>query len=1494
MTPLSEQLAFAQQQHQAQRFAEADRLCRQILQQQPDHAEALHLLGMTLHRAGDLAGAIDCYQTLLELCPDDAQVYNNLGVALRAKGDLAAAAQAYHQALALQPDYPGVYNNLGNLLRQQKQFDEAIGCYRQAIALAPRYPDAIASIGLVLREQGKFDAAIDHYQQVLTRAPNDADTYNNLGNTLQEQEKFDAAIPHYLKALELRPNAPAFYNNLGAALQDLGRSTESIAAYQQALALNSDYPDAYYNLGNALKDLDRFEDCVAAYQKAISLQTDYAEASNNLGLVLYELGRLEESIAAYDQAIDLDPDYADAHLNRSLSLLMAGDLPQGFRDYEYRWQVKGKNFKPPRAFEQPLWDGEDLAGKTILLHAEQGFGDTIQFIRYAPLVAAKNGRVAVECQEALLRLLQTAPAIDQLIPTGAQLPDFDLHLPLLSLPDRLGTTIDTIPAPIPYLAPPSATHLKLDAPSNRLKVGIVWAGSPDHDNDRHRSCPFTHFQQLLGLPDVQFYSLQKGSRAEDLQPTNRVIVLGDELRDFVDTAAAIVQLDLVITVDTSVAHLAGALGRSVWVLLSFAPDWRWLLGQANSPWYPTMRLFRQPKPGDWAGVISQAKAALLNLLGIRADRSGDSGKAIDHYQQAIDLHPQSADLHLNLGNTLRRQENLIGATQHYQQAIRLDPQNRFAYNNLGVTLRQQGDPSGAIGCYQKALAIDPDYPDTHYNLANLLRDQNDLTAAVAHYQRTLSRRPDYVNAWVNLGNALKTQGQLEAAIEAYQRVLAIDPNHASAHNNLAHALLLKGDLRQGFAQNEWRWRVQNYKPPRPKLPQPLWDGKSLEGRTILLYAEQGLGDTIQFIRYAPQVARRGGKVFVECQPALVRLLQTVEGIDRIIPRGEPLPPFEVQAPLLTLPHLFDTTLETVPAPIPYLSAPPLEPIAPSNHLKIGIVWAGSPTNRNDRYRSCALNHFAALFDLPHLTFYSLQKGSRAAEIHAYPQVTDLSPQLQDFADTAGAIEQLDLVITVDTAVAHLAGALGKPVWLLLCTDPDWRWMLERLDSPWYPTLRIFRQARLGDWSDVFAQVKAALRLQANGAGTGESLRIGPSHTVTTAEVKEAIPLGIGWQIGAASGWGIYGTNLALHLLCGDAAPSTFEPLPLLPPADSVPLPPLHQKLLQPMFERAAIVGATIAQNPHVNFPILKGLGNQFITAPILDRLQGTRNFGVIFFEEPDLDAAALERAKRFDRIITGSTWNADVLKSYGLTQVDTVFQGVDPTLFYPAARSGLLNDSAKRRQSQRFVIFSGGKLEYRKGQDIVVRAFREFHDRHPDALLLTAWHNFWANTMRGLDQSGYVQGIPAVVSDRLQLGEWLIANGIPETAFIDLGIVPNALVAQILREADVALFPNRCEGGTNLAAMESLACGVPTILSANTGHLDLLGNHCYALRSQSPVLNRSGWGESDVEEILATLEAVYTDRTAAQQRGLAAARFMQDWSWNRQIDRLVSIVKRCL
>jgi tetratricopeptide (TPR) repeat protein len=421
----------------------------------------------------------------------------------------------------------------------------------------------------------------------------------------------EEALKVYGQALLLNPKLSEVYINMGVALRALGNLEASVACYRRALVHKPDNATAYTNLGNVLSQLGRFVAATAAHRQAVKLAPDSAEAHYNLGLVLRDTGESEEAVACFDKALELNPEHPACRWDRSLSLLQKGDLKTGFEEYEWRWKLSDN---PPREFTQPLWDGADLKGKTILLHHEQGFGDMIHFARYIPMVKAKGGTIVVEAPAALGRLFSTIDGIGQVVNAGSDLPKFDVYAPMMSLARIFGTTSETIPAAVPYLKAPDAHAVQLPATmSKHRKIGIAWAGRPTHQNDSNRSCSFNHFIELMGMPETTLYSLQYGPAADDIAARGceaMVMNLGNKLRDFADTAAVISQLDMVISVDTAIAHLAGAMGKPVWVVVPYPGDWRWMLDRDDSPWYPTARLFRQNRPGSWEPVFDRLRRAL--------------------------------------------------------------------------------------------------------------------------------------------------------------------------------------------------------------------------------------------------------------------------------------------------------------------------------------------------------------------------------------------------------------------------------------------------------------------------------------------------------------------------------------------------------------------------------------------------------------------------------------------------------------------------------------------------------------------------------------------------------------------------------------------------------------------------------------------------------------------------------------------------------------------
>ena len=603
------------------RYAEAVAAYREALRLRPGFVEALNNLGNALVNQGHTADAVATFQEVLRLRPDYIQAHNNLGAALRNLGRWEEAAACYRHALRLLPTYADAHNNLGEVLDKLGKLDEAVASYREALRLQPDYPEACTNLGVTLVKQGKLDDAIRSHRQALALRPAYADAHNNLGNALLAAEKTEEAATSYEAALRLRPDHPETLANRGIVLAKQRKYDEAVASYEQALRLRPDYPEALGNLGNVLLEMGKPAEALMRYEEALRIKPDYHDAHYNWGQAHLNQGRFDEAIGKFDTALAGKKDYPEAHMGRAVAWLMLGDYEKGWPEYE--WRFKTKEFGP-LPYTQPVWDGSPLHGRTILLHAEQGLGDTIQLIRYAPLVKQAGGTVIVACQKGLHPLFRTCAGIDRLVATDAALPPFDVQASLLSLPLIVGTTVSTIPAEIPYLAadPKLIEHWRgeLDRYPG-FRIGIAWQGNPQFGVDRHRSYPLPHFAALARVPGVRLFSLQKGYGQDQLRNLGgrfAVIDLAPRLDEgggaFLDTAAVMKNLDLVICPNTSLVHLAGALGVPVWLPLARAPEWRWLWGREDSPWYPTARIFRQERAGEWDEVFTRMAVELATQV----------------------------------------------------------------------------------------------------------------------------------------------------------------------------------------------------------------------------------------------------------------------------------------------------------------------------------------------------------------------------------------------------------------------------------------------------------------------------------------------------------------------------------------------------------------------------------------------------------------------------------------------------------------------------------------------------------------------------------------------------------------------------------------------------------------------------------------------------------------------------------------------------------------
>jgi tetratricopeptide (TPR) repeat protein len=514
------------------------------------------------------------------------------------------------------------------------------------------------------------------------------------------------------------------------------------------------------------------------------------------------------------------------------------------------------------------------------------------------------------------------------------------------------------------------------------------------------------------------------------------------------------------------------------------------------------------------GAITVATTEELLARATRSYEQGAFAEAEELCREILEQQPRHAEAHYLLGLALKSQGRLADAVASFQQAIYCRPNFSEAaselgatfqhsahfhapsaqtYNDLGGSLFAQGRLEEALATFLQALRVEPHSAQAHLNVGAVYQAQGKLEEAVSSFRQAVACRPDWARTHSDLGAVLYRLGKPRDALACFEDAVRCQPDFADAHHNLGILRLLLGDYEGGWPEYEWRWRTQDFKDwlNQPQdfalrnFSQPLWDGGPLEGRTILLQAEQGLGDTLQFVRYADLVRQRGGRVLVQASTALTPLLRTCPGVEAVVGEGEPVPLFDVHAYLLSLPGLLHTTVATVPAKVPYLAADPAyvekwrQKLAPYKGFKVGIVWQGSRGHKQDRYRSTALAEFAPLAQVEGVQLFSLQVGAGHEQLAALAgrfDILDLGSRFDpaSFADAAGVVKNLDLVVAVDSALVHLAGALGAPLWVALALSPDWRWLLERDDSPWYPTARLFRQARLGDWGGVFARMATEL------------------------------------------------------------------------------------------------------------------------------------------------------------------------------------------------------------------------------------------------------------------------------------------------------------------------------------------------------------------------------------------------------------------------------------
>jgi tetratricopeptide (TPR) repeat protein len=1091
-------------------------------------------------QSGDMLDAQLCCQQALSIDGNFADALHLMGL-LSLRADQADHAVEWLKRAVRQQPKPRFLVSLGEALKRQGRLEEAFKVFDKAVELDIDSAEAWKALAQILADLDRHHEAALSFQHVLKVDPSDADAAYRAGLSLFKSGKMDEALALLDRSNQLRPDQSSTLQMRGLALQGLARLDEALAEMRRAHALDPARADICNDVGVILLRLRRYEEALGWYDKAVKLRPDFTLAHNNRGYVLSRLRRFDEAFAVYAALKAADPDAMEPDWSVALLHLTLGNFEAGWAGREARWKVPSLSIARYN-FPQAMWLGsEPIAGKTILIYQDEGLGDVIQYVRYVPMVAALGARVLLLVDGSLVPLLSKLPGVDECIPrSNNRSVKFDTHCGISSLPLAFGTRLETVPAHVPYLPHPDDARVSVWqqrlGPHHKLRVGLVWSGNPKHGDDYNRSLALRALLPLLDL-DATFISLQKDVRPDDqaaLRERPDIVDLAGHLTDFVETAALVSCLDLVITVDTSMAHLAGALACPTWIMLPHAPDWRWMLDRDDSPWYPTAKLFRQAEPGNYADVVermrhelaaliaerSQTKSRGLVNLGNELKRQGRLEEAFHALNRAVELDVESAAAWKPLAQLLADLGRFQEAILSFQHVLKLDPSDADAAYQAGLLLSRSGKMEEALALFSIAKELRPDHAPTLRMRALALALQNParLDEAVAEmagahaldpsngeicnsmgvfsrklgrpeealiwFDKALTRRSDFRTS-LNKGCALERLHRFDEALAIYAAIKAADPGNAEADWNTALLQLLRGNFEAGWAGREARWKVPELAIARYDFLQPMWlGGEPIAGKTILIYQDEDLGDAIQFVRYVPDVAALGARVVLIADSRLVPLLSELPDVAACIPGvGTVTLAFDVYCGISSLPLSFGTRLDTIPARVPYLPAPDAarvqaweQRLGPHHRLRVGLVWSGNPQHGDDHSRSIPLRALLPLLGLD-ATFVSLQKDPRLADratLSEQTGIVDLTVHLTDFVETAALVSCCDLVITVDTSMAHLAGALACPTWILLPYMPDWRWLLDRDDSPWYPTAKLFRQDESRDYAPVIERVRAEL------------------------------------------------------------------------------------------------------------------------------------------------------------------------------------------------------------------------------------------------------------------------------------------------------------------------------------------------------------------------------------------------------------------------------------
>ncbi|MFH0734109.1 MAG: tetratricopeptide repeat protein [bacterium] len=1039
---------------------------------------------------------------------------------------------------------------------------------------------------------------------------NDPTIYSLLGNTLKKLNKDEEALESFNIAIHKDPNNFTYHYNKGVFYYERKKYLEAAKSFEYSANCNRNYDLIFYNWGNTLTKLEQYNSAVEKYKRAIELNNKFGAAYFNLGVVYENIGLIKEAIVCYDRAVHLEPENPSFHWNRSLLLFYLKRYDEGFKEYE--WRLKKTNYK--YKFPGSMWKGESLIGKRIMVYTEQGFGDVFLFLRFVKYLKLQTAYIIFNTKKTLLTLLEANKFADEYLDIDDKNlhANYDFYISLLSLPAIVSKAFIDELMTFPYIKHHNSGESYLDKYNfkNKIKIGIVWKGNPEPAINKVRHTELKCFNSIACLENVKLFSLQLGNCVEELTEFgDRIINLAFDITDFLDTAAIIMELDLIVTIDTALIHLAGAMNKPAFLLLSDTLDWRWIEENGKSVLYPSVTIIKQKTRGNWEDVFVQLKEKLLkyfdfpkrtpklnldepnlfdhyekmgieyyandnfveaincfekcieidsanfrliNNLGLAYQKNHQFNKAIENYNKSIDLKYDYVSPYLNLANIYLAENNyssaekllktaksifttnneivfLLGllnqklerfdiAEKYYLKLRNSNYNNLDLMLNLGLLYSSTGHLVKASNLFMEAVQKYPNNPEVFFNLGNINIAFENYDRAFDLFSKAIQLDENYLDAYLNIGTiyfntnrfgdsfklyeflinknlydfrVLYSLGVLyyemadyNSAKACFENSLVMEPNNTETHVGYSEVLLVTGELIKGWQEYEWRIKKDKlYFQILDKIPT---DFANLKGKNVLIIGEQGVGDNIMFSRYLLMLLKINPSIYLFIRKDLRKLFNFAFMDVKIVEKVN-IEDYDYIIPLLSLPRLFNTDLVNIPVFDSYLKCdmPNIEKFYDYfsiKNKKIGICWKGKKNPPFNRKRHTTLIKFIEMISTINsnlkFKFFNLQYEINEEEIILLKEndITNLMHGIKDLSQTAAIISSMDLIITVDTSIAHIASAMGKETWILLPFSADWRWLEKRTDSPWYPSCTLFRQNEPNIWNDVFEEIGKKLNV----------------------------------------------------------------------------------------------------------------------------------------------------------------------------------------------------------------------------------------------------------------------------------------------------------------------------------------------------------------------------------------------------------------------------------